>query len=141
MQIGSLTLTKPWGVLVRTGLKTVLKEFDTEIEAMDFGRKLESFEKVQEFEIVERKTRGIYGRATSDAFVKVEAKNCPEGFYYKCIPVRPLKGYLFCTECHDYRKFKTTTDVYGMSMKCCPECGIGVNDYYIKTANNLWPKK
>jgi hypothetical protein len=139
MRIGSLKLDKPWGVVVTTSGKTVLKQFDDEQEAIGFTTQLQKFENV-EFEIVEKQTRGIHGRANSEAFVRVESKNMPEGHYYKCILVRPRKGFLFCTECHDYKKFHNTTDKYGLTMKCCSDCGIGVGDYNIKTANGLWEK-
>lgn len=140
MRIGKLRLEKPWGVVVKTEGKIVLKQFDTEDEAVAFGLQLSKFDTV-EFEIIERSNKGEDGRANSPAFVRVEAPNLKEGYYYKCIPVRPLKGHLFCTECHDYKKFRKTVDKYGLEMLCCPDCGIGVNDFYIRTANNLWPKK
>lgn len=137
MRIGNLNLVKPWGVVVTTGGKTVLKQFETEPEAMDFGKQLGKFANVQ-FEIVEKKSKGIDGRADSIAFVEMKAGNVPGGVYYQCVPVRPMKGYLFCTECHDYKKFKDATDGFGLTLHCCPDCGTAKDDFYVKTANNLW---
>jgi hypothetical protein len=140
MQIGKIKLDKPFGVLVKTSQKTVLKQFDSEEEALAFGRQLMKFDNV-EFEIIEKPTKGIHGRENSPAFVKIPTDKVPEGYYYKCIPVRPLKGHLFCTECHDYKKFVKEKDEYGSEFHVCPDCGIPDTDFYIKTANNLWDKK
>lgn len=139
MRIGNLKLDKPWGVVVTTGGKTVLKQFDEEVQAQEFGKQLSKFDNV-EFEIVEKLTKGVHGREHSDAYVKVESKNYPEGYYYKCVPVRQKPGHTFCTECHDYKKFRNATDKLGLTMKGCPDCGISENDFDIKTANNLWGK-
>ncbi len=135
----SIKLTRPWGVVVKTGGKVVLKEFDTESEAQSFGQQLSAFDNV-EFEIIEKPTRGIAGRENSLAFVRVDNRNMPGGFFYRCVQVKQEPGRLFCTECHDYRKFVDVTDRYELTLRCCSECGISVNDFYIKTANGLWER-
>lgn len=130
----AVKLDKPFGVLVKTGGKTVLKQFDEEIEVTDFIVQIEKFSNV-EFEILERPKRGIAGRPYSDAFVEIQAVNVPGGVWYKCVPVRPRKGVLFCTECHDYRKFIKEVDELTAEFKCCEECGMPDTEYYIRIAN------
>lgn len=90
----------------------------------------------------------ISGRRNSLAFEPIYNKKKgdylrdPHGeIIYRSIPVPPKKGYLFCTECHDYKKFKNLPDKYGNVLKRCVECGISINDFHIKTANRLWDKK
>lgn len=133
-------LDKAFGVLVTIGGKQVLKEFDYDYEVSEFTEKLSQHQEV-EFEVLERITRGIAGRPYSIAFVSIPTLNVTGGVWYKCIEVRPLKGHLFCTECHDYKKFSKKKDEYDVDYNCCPDCSIPDTDYYIKTANKLWPKE
>lgn len=130
----AVKLDKPFGVVVNTGAKTMLKQFDERHQVEDFVVQLEKFDNVK-FEIVERPRRGAAGRAYSDAFVEVPAPNVEGGVTYRCVPVRPRKGVLFCTECHDYRKFVKVIDELSSEYKCCEECGMPDTEYYIQIAN------
>lgn len=139
MRKATLKLDKPFGVVVRTNGKTVLKQMESREEVDTFVEQISKFKDV-EFEILERPTTGIEGRPYSEAFVRVDTKNVPVGFYYKCVPVRPKHPMLFCTECHDYKNFTKQKDSYGTVFNACPDCGLPDTDFNIKTANSLWPK-
>lgn len=128
-------LTKPHGVLVTTEGKQVIKEFDTPAEREAFIEQLRRFPNVK-YEVIERQLFGKAGRATSLAFTQIKLKDGT--VTDKCVRVPPKRGYLFCTECHDYRKFKEIDRGYGAVALCCPVCLMSVNDFYIKTANGLW---
>ena len=140
MTTANIKLDKPFGVLVKTGGRNVLKQFETQSDVEEFIMKLEQFENV-EYEILERPKTGIAGRPYSPAFVEVVASNVSGGIWYKCIKVRPLKGHLFCTECHEYRKFISKPDTFGNTFNCCPVCDMPDTDFNIKTANGTWPEK
>lgn len=140
-------LNKPFGVVVKIGGKAMMKEFNSELEADEFIKKAEQLrEKAPDLEIqkIRRKKRGYEGRAESPAFEPyINPKtNRPvldsQGrVIYKCKKVPPKRGYLFCTECHEYTKFKEMEIGYGIVTKRCPQCGISINDYYVRVANGL----
>lgn len=139
MKKADIKLDKPFGVIVTVGGKTVLKQFDIRDEAEAFGYQLDEHKNV-EYEILERPTRGVAGRPYSDAYIAIKTDRVPGGVWYKCVPVRQHKGYLFCTNCHDYKKFHKEKDEYGSVFNCCPDCGLPDTDSDVKTANGLWKK-
>lgn len=51
---------------------------------------------------------------------------------------KKTKGALYCPYCYDWSHFQKFN--YYDSHKCI-SCGISVNDFYVKTYNNLWEKK
>lgn len=125
-----------YGVLVTTKDKKVLKEFATKPEADSFAEQFKKFPDVKT-EVIQRKLFGKEGRPTSIAFQKQILKGGT--IDYKVVRVPPKRGMMFCTECHEYVKFKVTERLHGSTANCCPQCGISDNDCYIKTANGLWP--
>lgn len=130
-------MTKEFGVLVtKTDDTTVLKQFDTEDAVYEFIDKLTAISSFT-YEIITRTRKGIDGRSTSEAFVEIVAGNVTDGKWYRCVPVRPRKGMLFCTECHDYKSFTKQEDEYGTIFKACPGCGMPDTEYNIKIANGL----
>lgn len=142
MTTATMKLDKDYGVIVTTGGKRVLKQFELYEEMESFVEALRKFDGVL-FEVIDRikSNRGIYGRSNSIAFVEVRAHNVPGGVWYTCVPVRPLKGHLFCTDCHDYKKFTKSEDEYGTTYNSCPDCDLPDTEYYNKIANDTWSKK
>ena len=96
-------------------------------------------------EAAETKTKGKEGRKDSIGYKEAMVKNKPlldsrGGQIYKPIPVDKKRGMLFCTHCHDYRKFIKRKNSFDIFYKGCEECGISTNDFDVKTANSLWEK-
>lgn len=135
----TIKLTKEYGVVVTVKGKRVLKEFDSEYDREEFIHQLDKHPNVQ-YEVLDRPRFGVEGRPYSEAYIPIKTDRVPGGVWYKCVPVRKRPGYLFCTLCHDYRKFHKEVDQYGAVFNCCPECGLPDTDYDIKIANQLWDK-
>lgn len=52
---------------------------------------------------------------------------------YNCVSVARKPKHLFCTECHDYKVFQKEDGI-----KRCSDCGMSDQDFYVRTANQLW---
>lgn len=130
-------MTKPHGVLVTTGGKNIIKEFDTPAEREGFIEQLKKFPDVV-YRSVDRQLFGKPGRATSRGFTTMTLKDGTVTDH--CIRVPKIRGMLFCTECHEYRVFEDLPSDFGNVATRCPVCTMSVNDFYIKTANGLWDR-
>lgn len=144
------TIEKPFAVVVQTADgKTMKKEMDTEAEAETFRASVAAKLPDAKVEIVQKqeRIRGREGQANSIGFTPVVDRKTMNQMIdafgrpvYKPIRVPFKRGFLFCTNCHDYRVFGKVPHRYDDSYQGCQECGMGVNDFDIKTCNGLWER-
>jgi hypothetical protein len=142
-------LEKPFAVVVKVNDQTMKREFDTEEEAAAFQQAILLKLPTAAPEIIRRKekVRGRDGQKDSIAFRPVLDPKTGQQMIggngkpiFKCIPVPPKRGHLFCTNCHEYKVFSTIRTRYDDTYHGCSDCGMSVNDFDIKTANGLWER-
>jgi hypothetical protein len=142
-------LSKPFAILVTINDQQTTKEFDTEAEVISFAAELKKKLPDATADFIRRKERkkGREGQADSLGFQMVRELKSGNPMLdafgriiYKPIPVPARRGFLFCTICHDYKKFSTQYNSYGLDYQGCPDCKVSINDFDVKTCNQLWER-
>lgn len=151
---------KPFAVSVTIGQKVTGKEFNTESEFKAFLQKAEELKQKAPTLLVKILRNGFpkvkkpapvktildeakeecmaWKRVMRDgvAMVDVDGKQL-----YKSVMVQTKPKVNYCPYCHGYKEFKNVDTGYDGSAKGCPDCGMTVNDFHMKTVNNLWKVK
>ena len=140
---------KPYAVKVTIQEKISTKEFDTKEELEAFLLKAEEVKKKAPSLLVEiiRQPEIIDDpREESLAWVAimengVRKKDSYGKFLYRSVPVPQKPKVMYCPYCMAYKDFKQISLGYGQLVKGCPDCGMTVLDFHVKTVNNLWKVK
>lgn len=148
---------KPYAVSVKLGEKVSSKEFDTAEELKAFLAKAEELKKKAPHLLVKVTRNGLKKKAPektvgiikdprkedSLCWVPIYKDGKPYTNYkgeqvYKCVPVTAKPKVFYCPYCNCYKNWEKIDFGYGLMVKGCGTCGVSEDDFYIKTANNLW---
>lgn len=146
---------KPYAVSVTIGEKVSGKEFDTESEFKAFLDKAEELKKKAPTLLVTILRNGL-PKKKSIPTVKQDPRKeeslCWQPAYrdgvpmvdyngvqlYNCVPAPTKPKVMYCPYCNAYKSWIKITSEHDLEYKGCETCEMSDQDFYVKTANNLW---
>lgn len=152
---------KPYAVSVTIGDKVTGKEFDNVTEFKAFLEKAVELKKkapnlkVTIIRTPEQQKKKAQSKKQKVEVIKDQSKEdslCWKPIYkdgkpvvdysnrqlYRCIPVPQKPKVFYCPYCNAYKQWAKVDYGYGLIVRGCPDCEVSDQDFYIKTANNLW---
>lgn len=140
-------MMKPYAVEVILSGKRSEKDFLTKQEMAAYLKKAEALKTQAPSLLVNiiREPNRIKPRVDEEkenclAWVRLESIGANGLHNYQCVAVPKKPGMMYCPHCHGYKKMAKLDYDNGLIVDGCPGCEMSSQDFYIKTANNLWTK-
>ena len=154
---------KPFAVAVMIGDKKQGKEFDTEDEMKQFLEKAEALKKqapqlqvhvIRNGEVPKKPLTDLVLPPTVKLNMNREESLCWRRILrngkpvtdnqnqqlYQCVPVPKKAKVFYCPYCNAYKNWSKVDYGYGLIVNGCADCETSDEDFYVKTANDLWGK-